>query len=177
MTRCALNSAVPTAFGTCEYEPLNRTAAREWWEAGPVVATIGYEETCIAMERVLGIPRPRVNRKTIEMGPEEDPAARDMDPFARRGFARRIVGHLVQARLLFRRGERQPLPSAEDSRKRIIAEVERKRRERIGNASPRGSSSPRPTSKPRRRKSSRSRASPSSCACTAPKRPGIPAAR
>ena len=61
MTRYALNSAVLTAFGTCEYEPLNRTAAREWWEAGPVVATIGYEETCIAMERVLGIPRPRVN--------------------------------------------------------------------------------------------------------------------
>ena len=29
MTRHALNSAVPTAFGTCEYEPLNRRAARD----------------------------------------------------------------------------------------------------------------------------------------------------
>lgn len=66
MTRYALNSAVLTAFGSYEYEPLNRTAAREWWEAGPVEATIGYEETCIAMERVLGIPRARVNRKTID---------------------------------------------------------------------------------------------------------------
>ena len=72
MTRYALNSAVLTAFGTYEYEPLNRTAAREWWEAGPVVATIGYEETCIAMERVLGIPRPRVNRRTIEMDPGDE---------------------------------------------------------------------------------------------------------
>ena len=62
MNRYALNSAVPTAFGTCEYEPLNRTAAREWREAGPVVATIGYEETRIAMERVLGIPRPADGR-------------------------------------------------------------------------------------------------------------------
>ena len=72
MNRYALNSAVLTAFGSYEYEPLNRTAAREWWEAGPVEATIGYEETCIAMERVLSISRPCVNRKTIEMDPGDE---------------------------------------------------------------------------------------------------------
>ena len=72
MTRYALNSAVLTAFGTYEYGPMNRTAALEWWEAGPVVATIGYEETCIAMERVLSIPKPRVNRRTIAMEPGDE---------------------------------------------------------------------------------------------------------
>ena len=30
MTHYALNSAVLTAFGTYEYVPMNRTAAREW---------------------------------------------------------------------------------------------------------------------------------------------------
>ena len=44
---------------------------------------------------------------------EKDPAVKDMDPLARRGFAHCIVEHLVQAGLLFRRGEHEPSPSAE----------------------------------------------------------------
>ena len=70
--RYALNSAVITAFGSYEYEELNPDEARVWWDAGPVQATIGYEETCIAMARVLGIEQPRVNRVTIQMQPGDE---------------------------------------------------------------------------------------------------------
>ena len=72
MTRYALNSAVLTAPGDYRYRLLRVEEAREWWEAGPVEARIGYGETCTALARVLDVPEPPVDRRIIRMEPGDE---------------------------------------------------------------------------------------------------------
>lgn len=63
-----LNSAVLTAQGTFRYTHVSREEAQAWFSAGPVVSTIGYQETAEALSQLLG-SSVDVNRVTIQMQP------------------------------------------------------------------------------------------------------------
>ena len=69
--RYLLNSAVITAPGIYSYELISPEEARKWYSAGPVLSTIGYEQTAAALGEILGVDVP-VNRTTIRMEPGEE---------------------------------------------------------------------------------------------------------
>ena len=62
-----LNSAVITAEGVYEYHFVDRDEAGEWVASGEApVSTIGYEQTAVALGKILG-QTVEVCRKTIKM--------------------------------------------------------------------------------------------------------------
>ena len=64
--RYILNSAVITGPGLFAYRLLTQQEARDWLEIGPATSCIGYEETCLAFERVFH-QRLLLNRQTITL--------------------------------------------------------------------------------------------------------------
>jgi hypothetical protein len=87
--RYVLNSAVVTAPGLYRYEPLTREQGRLWWEAGPVLSTIGYPEAAAALSDLLQT-EVDFNRITISMEPSDEalvfrvvppPGSRRLDPY------------------------------------------------------------------------------------------------
>lgn len=72
--RYVLNSAVLTAFGRWEYQPLEIPAVQSWLGADPYVSTIGYAETAQALEEVCGLAPGSVpvQRTTITMQPGDE---------------------------------------------------------------------------------------------------------
>lgn len=94
--RYLLNSAVLTSFGAYTYAPLTRNAAEQWLHAGidhrescqygleddvPCScqswtwhSTIGYQETCAALEQLCGLPAGAVplHRVQIAMQPGDE---------------------------------------------------------------------------------------------------------
>lgn len=68
--RYILNSAVLTAFGQYDYEPLTPRQAREWAKRG-FQSTVGYEQTAEALGQILEQPVP-VDRRTIKMQPGDE---------------------------------------------------------------------------------------------------------
>lgn len=71
MARYLLNSAVITAPGVYAYTLLDAQAARQWYAQGPVLSTIGYQETADALGELLGVSVP-VDRRTIQMEPGDE---------------------------------------------------------------------------------------------------------
>jgi hypothetical protein len=71
MTRFLLNSAVITAPGDYRYTLVTAEEARAWAQRGPLVSTIGYEQTADALAELLGRPVP-VDRRTITMSPGDE---------------------------------------------------------------------------------------------------------
>ena len=66
MARFLLNSAVITAPGRYDYRLVSPKEARTWFRVGPVVSTIGYQETADALAVLLESPV-AVDRRTIRM--------------------------------------------------------------------------------------------------------------
>lgn len=65
--RFVVSSAVVTAPGDYRYRLLSPDEARAWWLSAPVVSRIGCGETCTAIGRVLDVPAPAVDRRTVRM--------------------------------------------------------------------------------------------------------------
>lgn len=61
-----LNSAVITAPGSYQYKLVTVQDAQKWACNGPVISTIGYEQTAEALSELLGQPV-TVDRRTIRM--------------------------------------------------------------------------------------------------------------
>jgi len=64
--RYILNSAVITTPGIYEYRHISMEEAKRWLSKPGWTSTIGYEETAVAMEVLLGV-KPEVNRQQIKM--------------------------------------------------------------------------------------------------------------
>ena len=62
-----LNSAVITGPGVYQYEYIDKQNALVW-AAGTFVSAIGYEQTALALQLIIGVEVP-VNRKIVNMEP------------------------------------------------------------------------------------------------------------
>lgn len=69
--RYILNSAVLTAPGTYVYKHITTAEARTWLHEGSFESTVGYPETCEALQRISGIEIP-CNRKQITMDMDDE---------------------------------------------------------------------------------------------------------
>ena len=70
--RFALDSAVLPNPGDFAYRLRSPEAAREWWLSGPVESHIGHSETAEALARVLDVPAPPVDRRTVRLAPGDE---------------------------------------------------------------------------------------------------------
>ncbi len=64
--RYLLNSAVIVKPGRYRYFYISPKEAKEWLESGPYISLIGYEETAVAIEMLLGVSRPEISRRMVE---------------------------------------------------------------------------------------------------------------
>lgn len=110
VTRYLLNSAVITAPGDYRYRIVTPEAARAWHQAGPVVSTIGYEETATALGELMGSPV-SVDRRTITMAPGDEalvfrlafpPGTPRIDPKDKGALGRAILAGHYELGLLTR---------------------------------------------------------------------------
>lgn len=69
--RYLLNSAVVTSPGLYIYRLATVEQAKAWHARGPVVSTIGYQQTADALTELLGVPV-MVNRVAIAMQPHDE---------------------------------------------------------------------------------------------------------
>ena len=69
--RYLLNSAVITAPGRYDYRLVSNAEARQWFAAGAVTSTIGYQETADALALLLQAPV-AMDRRTITMQPGDE---------------------------------------------------------------------------------------------------------
>ena len=70
--RFALDSANLPNPGDFAYRQRSPEAAREWWLSGPVESRIGYSEAAEALARVLDVPAPVVDRRTVRLSPGDE---------------------------------------------------------------------------------------------------------
>ena len=64
--RYILNSAVITTPGLYSYRPISVEKAQKWLADGGFESTIGYQETCDALEKITSI-RVSCNRRMVKM--------------------------------------------------------------------------------------------------------------
>lgn len=69
--RYVLNSAVITTPGMYSYHLIDQEKAQKWLADGNFESTIGYQETCDALEIISGVKVP-MNRKQIRMQPADE---------------------------------------------------------------------------------------------------------